>query len=164
MFTTRSTMPPNQLTNHRKISQLIFKWIFLSLEHLLRHLSEYDIDYPTETTHNGRYIRHVSSSDHGRRRRRSLQIHEGPVYYQVRYRGKKYHMRLKLNENLFGKNFTIERHKKGGRVEITNFIEHCYLIGETTLSNHSAAISDCDGLVSTNLIRYCTCVITIVSV
>lgn len=84
--------------------------------------------------------------------RRSLDVYEGPVYYNVRYRGNDFHMKLRPNEKLLGQNFTVERFKKGGSVERTKFIEHCYLVGETTVFNLSAAISDCDGLVSTSLV------------
>ncbi|XP_020909865.2 A disintegrin and metalloproteinase with thrombospondin motifs 3 isoform X2 [Exaiptasia diaphana] len=115
-------------------------------EQLLQQLTEYEIDYPIETNPRGRYIRHVTSVDYGRRIRRSLDVYEGPVYYNVRYRGKDYRMKLRPNEKLLGQNFTVERFKKGGDVERTKFIEHCYLVGETTGFNLSAAISDCDGL------------------
>lgn len=121
----------------------------------MRHLSEYEIDYPIETNHHGRYVRHVTSPDHARRRRRSLKEHEGPVYYNLRYQGESYKLKLKLNNELFGKDFVVERYKKGGRIERTKFTEHCYLIGETNGSNLSAAISDCDGLVSTSYYYFC---------
>jgi hypothetical protein len=121
-------------------------------EHLLRNLPEYEIGYPTEISHNGRYVRHVTSHDHKRRMRRSINRKDDPIYYNIKYRGANYDMKLKLNEQLLGSSFVVERHKKGGKVEKTSFAENCYLIGETTAYNLSAAISDCDGLVSDILI------------
>ena len=81
--------------------------------------------------------------------RRSLELNNGPVYYNVRYHGKEYRMELHRNSELLGSNFTIERHKKDGTVERTKLMDHCYLVGEIAGLNLSAAISDCDGLVST---------------
>lgn len=118
------------------------------LEHLLRNIPDCEIGYPTETNFEGQYIRHVTSPDHQRRKRRSIDRTDTPVYYNITYRGVTYSLKLRLNEDLLSSGFVVERHKKGGKVETTRLVDNCYLIGETAVYNLSVALSDCDGLVS----------------
>ncbi|XP_031573737.1 A disintegrin and metalloproteinase with thrombospondin motifs 2-like [Actinia tenebrosa] len=118
----------------------------LHQEHLLRNLPDCEIGYPTETNQDGRYIRHVTSPDHQRRKRRSIDRTDTPIYYNITYRGTTYSAKLRLNEELLSSGFVVETHKKGGRVEKTRLVDNCYLIGETSVYNLSVALSDCDGL------------------
>ncbi|EDO37723.1 predicted protein [Nematostella vectensis] len=115
-------------------------------EHLLRSLPSYEIDYPTQVTHNGRFVRHVTTSAR-HRSRRSIRNDDGyPVHYSLSFGGKIYQMRLHVNDKLLGSGFVVERHKKGGKIERSSVVENCYLVGEVQGSLHSAAISDCEGL------------------
>lgn len=59
-------------------------------------------------------------------------------------------MILRVNTKLFGSDFIIERYKEDGTIERKTATDvHCYLVGEAESFHTSVAISDCDGLVST---------------
>ena len=58
-------------------------FLFISTEHLINTLGEFDITYPTELDHRGQVTDHVTTLSGHRRRRRSVTEEAGPIIYQV---------------------------------------------------------------------------------
>lgn len=58
-------------------------FLFISTEHLINTLEEFNITYPTELDHRGQVTDHVTTLSGHRRRRRSVTEEAGPIIYQV---------------------------------------------------------------------------------
>lgn len=115
---------------------------------------EYEISNPTYHQDDGKSYFH---SNEFSRKRRSAEDggdeneHQTRFGFGIKAFGRNFDMSLTLNKHLLAPNFKVEIHRKNGTELSKKSIQNCHYTGKVRGGSGSAAVSNCNGLVSQSL-------------
>ncbi|XP_058852679.1 A disintegrin and metalloproteinase with thrombospondin motifs 2 [Acipenser ruthenus] len=128
-------------------------YIANNIESLQGTLGEYGLVTPISTDSEGRFLSHVVSAAHGRRRSRrdtegsSHEPRSDRLFFNVTVFGKEFHLRLRLNSRLVAPGAKIEWQEDTNVTRTEPLLGDCFYVGDITdVQGASVAISNCDGL------------------
>lgn len=114
---------------------------------------EYHVVHPTQVDEEGAFVSHELTFPRIRRRRTADENDNEQVHYKVSAFGSDLHLHLKRNKRLLAPNFKVEVIGRQGRVLKRHSLENCHYVGRLKdRSSTAVAISNCEGLVSTQLL------------
>lgn len=134
------------------------------------HGAERILAVPVRTDAQGRLVSHVVSAataQKGVRARRAAPVQSpgfpegneedpgGSLFYNVTIFGRDLHLRLRPNARLVAPGATVEWQGESGATRVEPLLGTCLYVGDVAglTEASSVALSNCDGLVSTNISR-----------